>query len=565
MRRFLCLWLPRWPTDRWQRQQAEPVAGPLVLTASGQGGIRLTAVDRAAARMGLSAGMKLADARALVPGLTVADAEPMADAKALAALAGWCTRYSPWCAADGEDGIRLDITGCAHLFGGELAMLRDMTRRLHSFGIGGRGGIADTPAAAWGWARYRPKRRSMILAVGETEPLLPLPTAALRLDPVDIDTLRVLGLNHIDAVAALPRGPLSQRLGEAVLERLDRMFGREAEPISPRPITEPWISRMIFPEGIGRREDIDAAAGRLVEHLCAQMALRGQGARRLILRFFRVDGTVQHIAIGTSGPSHTPRHIIRLLAERLDTVEPGFGIEAMMLEATRAEPLSPMQSTFSAAGEIDATGLFALIDRLQNRLGPNRVVQLAPVESHVPERAEVQGTATVTAVSRKQKSAASLEGEVGAKRRVGGNVAAFSRPVDMLNRTPHPSTLRIADLPLKGGGAFKTRMQHLRPVPSILKSARPLALLPFPEPIEAIAPVPDDPPLSFQWRKIRHRVAFADGPERIGPEWWRADAPPKPRDYYRVEDADGRRFWLYREGLYGGAEAPRWFLHGFFP
>jgi len=505
MRRFLCLWFPRWPTDRWQRQ-ADGIEGPLALTASGQGGIRLTAVDVAAARLGLSAGMTLADARALVPGLTVADADPAADAKALAALTGWCSRYSPWCALDGADGIRLDITGCAHLFGGEAAMLTDMIRRLRAFGFTARGAVADTPAAAWGWARYRPKAAPPILNEGEIAPLLPLPIAALRLEPESIDTLRVLGLDSIATVVDLPRGPLSQRLGDSVLSRLDRMFGRAAEPISPRAVAEPWLSRMIFAEPIGRREDLDAAAERLAAYLCRELALKGQGARRLVLHFYRVDGAVQHIAIGTSRPTHTPGHMLRLFAERLEQVEPGFGIEAIVLEATRTEPLSATQGALTAAGEIDATDLAGLIDRLQNRLGPGRVVQLVPVESHVPERAEVQAAAPARALKR------------------------------------------------------------LRPPPGFtLKSARPLSLLPIPEPIEAIAPVPDDPPLSFRWRHIQHRIAFADGPERIGPEWWRPDTSSKARDYYRVEDLAGRRFWLYREGLYGTAEAPRWFLHGFFP
>jgi protein ImuB len=509
MRRFLCLWFPRWQTDRWQRQ-GDAISGPLALTASGQGGIRLTAVDRSAARQGLSAGMTLADARALVPGLTVADADPAADAKALASLTDWCSRYSPWCATDGADGIRLDITGCAHLFGREAAMLRDMGHRLRSFGLNARGAIADTPAAAWGWARYRPKSRPPILNEGETEALLSLPIAALRLDPDSIDALRVLGLDTIRTVATLPRGPLSQRLGEAVLRRLDRLFGREAEPISPRAVAEPWLSRMIFPEAIGRREDIDVAIERLVAYLCREMSFKSQGARRLVLHFYRVDGAVQHIAIGTSRPTHTPSHILRLFAEQLEKVEPGFGIEAIVLEATEAEPLSAMQGALSAAGEIDATSLAGLIDRLQNRLGQNRVVQLIPVESHMPERAEIQE-------------------------------AAAPSPVHKLKRGFKPAS------------GFS------------LKSSRPLTLLPIPEPIEAIAPVPDDPPLSFHWRRTQHRVAFADGPERIGPEWWRADTSPKPRDYYRVEDTAGRRYWLYREGLYGGAEAPRWFLHGFFP
>jgi len=451
--------------------------------------------------------MTLADARALVPGLTVADAEPRADAKALAALTDWCSRYSPWCATDGEDGIRLDITGCAHLFGGEAAMLKDLEHRLRGFGFIARGAVADTPAAAWGWTRYRPKSRSPILSEGEVEALLSLPIAALRLDPDSLDTLRVLGLDKAGAVADLPRGPLTQRLGEAVLRRLDRMLGREAEPISPRAVAEPWRSRLIFPEAIGRREDIDGAAERLVAHLCRAMSLKGQGARRLILHFYRVDGAVQHIAIGTSRPSHTPAHLVRLFAERLEKVEPGFGIEAIVLEATETESLSTMQGALSALGEIDAAHLAGLIDRLQNRLGPNRVVQLIPVESHVPERAEVQEAAKPT------------------------------RPL----------------------------RRHTPPPGFPLKSARPLSLLPIPEPIEAIAPIPDDPPLSFSWRRIQHRIAFADGPERIGPEWWRAEVPAKARDYYRVEDLTGRRFWLYREGLYGAAEPPRWFLHGFFP
>jgi protein ImuB len=451
--------------------------------------------------------MTLADARALLPDLTAADADPGADAKALGALTDWCGRYSPWCAPDGADGIRLDITGCAHLFGGEAAMLNDLIRRLRAFGLIARGAVADTPAAAWGWARYRPKSAPWVLAEGETAPLLPLPVAALRLAPESLDMLRVLGLNSIATVANLPRGPLSQRMGEAVLARLDRMFGRAAEPISPRAAAEPWMSRIIFAEPIGRREDIDAAAERLTGHLCHALSLKGQGARRLKLNFYRVDGTVQHIAIGTSRPTHARAHILRLFAERLEQVEPGFGIEAIVLEADETEALADMQGAFNAAGEIDAADLAGLIDRLQNRLGPRRVMQLVPVASHVPERAEARAVAAPRRSPKRQK--------------------------------PPPGFT--------------------------LKSARPVSLLPIPEPIEAIAPVPDDPPVSFQWRRIQHRIAFADGPERIEPEWWQAESSARARDYYRVEDQVGRRFWLYREGPYGAPEPPRWFLHGFFP
>jgi len=463
-------------------------------------------------RLGLSVGQPLADARALVPDLIVADSEPAADAASLIALTEWCTRYSPWAAPDGEDGIRLDITGCAHLFGGETGIVRDMARRLRGFGIGTRGAIADTPAAAWGWARYRPRKAGPILRTGDDKALMSLPVAALRLQPDSLETLAALGLDTVGTVAALPRGPLTHRLGEAVLERLDRMFGRAAEPISPRAIAEPWISRLIFAEPIGRREDIDAATERLLANLCREMEQNGQGARRLLLAFYRVDGAVQHIAVGTSHPSHTQVHIMRLFAERLDSVAPGFGIEAMVLEATETEPLVSEQTGFSVSGEMDTAALARLIDRLQNRLGPQRVVRLVPVESHVPERAERRAVA-------------------GPSGRHHGKLGTWSLPQSRL-----------------------------------LKSLRPLTLLPIPEPIQAIAPVPDDPPLSFRWKEKNHRIAAADGPERIGPEWWLAEGGRKPRDYYRVENSEGQRFWVYREGLYGDEkEPPRWFLHGFFP
>ncbi len=554
MRRFLCLWFPRFSTDRWRRLRTEPLPRPLALSLRGQGGVRLTAVDERAAALGLHAGMALADARALVPDLVVADAAPEADTKALAALADWCGYYSPWCATDGMDGMRLDITGCAHLFDGEAGMAADAAWRLERLGFAVRVAVADTPAAAWGWARQRPWDANAILPPGEAEALLSLPVAALRLDADSLDTLRTLGLDTVGAVARLPRAPLSQRLGAAMLDRLDRMFGRLAEPISPRAVAEPFLSRMIFAEPIGRREDIDEATGRLTRALCRDLSRKGQGARRLTLAFYRVDGTVQRLAIGTNRPTYAAPHLLRLFAERLETVAPGFGIEAMTLEATQTEPIEATQGAF-ASGGMDEADLAGLVDRLRNRLGDQRVVQLVPVESHVPERA--------------QKCASPLEGEVGDAqcRRVGGDGAAFS--VRSKRRRHHPppgpsGRPRIesgAGSPPQGGRRYEPkRMSWILPA----KAARPLKLLPIPEPVTAMAPIPDDPPLSFRWGHATHRVIAADGPERIGPEWWIIGAPRKPRDYYRVEDSEGRRFWLYREGLYDGKEPPRWFLHGFF-
>lgn len=465
--------------------------------------------------------MTLADARALVPDLTAADAESAADTAILATLADWCSRYSPWSAIDGADGIRLDITGVAHLFGGEAALLADAEKRLVRLGFTVRGAIADTPAASWAWARYRQPQADPILPEGDTRALLALPVATLRLERETVLALGRLGLREIGTVAALPRAPLAQRLGEPLMRRLDQFFGRAAEPISPRKLAESWIARLIFAEPIGRREDCDEATLRLVTQLCGKLAREGQGARRLELAFYRVDASVQRLAIGTSRPTHAPSHVVRLFAERLETIDPGFGIEAVALEATEVEALAPLQGGLdSSGGEGD---LAALVDRLQNRLGRGRVLQLVPVESHVPERAEMR--------------------------------------VPALSSGPSLSHLRgrgtAAEIPLpagEGGGRISGRVRG---------AVRPIKLLAPPEPIEAMAPIPDDPPFSFRWRRVLHRVAHADGPERIGPEWWKPN-PGRPRDYYRVEDTEGRRFWVYREGLYDGRQPPRWFLHGFF-
>ncbi|HTJ65464.1 MAG TPA: DNA polymerase Y family protein [Alphaproteobacteria bacterium] len=511
--------------------------------------------------------MKLADARALVPGLAVADAMPEADGQALAALAGWCTRYSPWTATDGEDGIRLEITGCAHLFGGEAGIVADMARRLHAFGVGARGAIADTPAAAWGWARFRPRKAGPILKAGDTASLLSLPAMALRLEPESLETLATLGLDTVRSVADLPRGPLTRRLGDTVLGRLDRMFGRTAEPISPHIPADPWVTRLIFAEPIGRREDIDAAAERLLAHLCREMGRKGQGARRLNLAFYRVDGEVRHIGVGTSHPSHTPAHIMRLFAERLDTVDPGFGIEAMVLEATETQPLTAEQTGFSVSGEMDMAALAGLIDRLQNRLGRSRVLRLLPVESHLPERAERREPAVPRRKGRKVSSSFKVAPIPTIERHSG---ESRNPVINLRDRGPMDSGFRRNDED-KEGGAEKPRKPlsaWIPPEPPFEKALRPLRLLPDPEPVQATALVPDDPPLVFQWQGRQHRIRVADGPERIGPEWWRPEAEKgslrRPRDYYRVEDEEGRRFWLYREGLYGAQEEPRWFLHGFF-
>lgn len=545
MRRVMCLWLGQWPIDRRRGRLPAPDK-PLVLALSVGNQRLVSAANAAAEALGITSGQPLTDARALHPALAVVEADPAGDATALRRLAQWCNRYSPWTASHGADGIFLDVTGCAHLRGGEAGLVRDLEERLLRQGIFCRAAIADTAGAAWAVARCGGK--SAAVPTGSTrQAIAALPVAALRLDPALAGSLERLGLRRIGDLYALPRAALTARFGEEVAERLDQALGAAPEPLSPLPPGPARWTRHRFAEPIGSGEVLAQALRGMVERLCASLGEEGLGARRLVLNCYRVDGKVGEIAVGAARPSRDPRHLFRLLSERLDTIDPGLGIEDMVLTASKVEKLasaqlrmtlSPRQGNERAVqsgreGEAAQGGklaafpdkavarqfarallaaegrdrdgtrteeLAALVDRLANRLGLPSVGGLAPHESHVPERAQ-------------------------------RFVPAFT--------------------PAKG--AWRTG----RP--------RPIRLLLRPEPIEAVAPVPDDPPLFFRWRRLQHRVRRADGPERICGEWWRGtQAAAELRDYYRVEDDAGRRFWLYRDGLYRPPASPRWFLHGMF-
>jgi protein ImuB len=464
----------------------------------------VAAADQLARSLGLYPGMPLAQAQAVVPGLSVVPAAPERDAQVLHELAAWCLRYGPLTAPDPPDGIWIDATGCAHLFGGEARLLADIVDRLARSGIASRAAIADTPGAAWAVARHAGTALTVV-PPGETATALhSLPIAALRLPEETVTGLARLGFERLEQLLPAPRAPLTLRFGPMLVRRLDQALGRVHEPIDPISPPDMVATRLAFPEPLLTLEVLSGVILRLSGMVCGELERRGLGARRLDLTFERVDRSLQLICIGTARPSHQPDHLARLLDEQLERIDPGLGIEAMRLAAPLTEKLGFEQPRAGLIdGEKIGPDVSVLVDRLVNRLGARRVYRAAPVESDVPERSV---------------------------RRVG--------PLSPPTGTTWPSSL-----------------------------PRPTRLLKPPQPVEALAMLPDHPPAQFIWRRRRHRIRRADGPERIAGEWWTTEHERRAtRDYWQVEDEEGRRFWLYRSG---DAVDPttgdlRWFLHGFF-
>jgi protein ImuB len=508
--RMLSLWLRRLSTDRIARSHERHA--PLVVTGKRGNAEILTAVDDAAERLGLSPGLALAQARAMHPGIETVAENVEADAALLESIADWCLRYTPLVACDMPDSLLLDISGCAHLYGGEHELVADLASRLENAGFAYSLAIAGTIGAAWAAAHYG---KPASYACGEEHALLaPLPFSALRLPPATVAGLARVGLKCIGDITDLPRAPLTARFGSEVLRQLDRALGYEHEPLTPRLPVAPYVAEQRFAEPIGREEDVLAITGRLARRLQFALERRGDGARRIELILFRTDGVIRRIAAGTSRPLRNPDEIRALFVERLaalaDALDPGFGFDMARLSVIVAEPCPPEQVGLS--GCEDTAELCRLVDRLSARLGARRVSRTVAQDSHIPELAEV------------------------------------ALPAQVVNSEA-------------GWAAFR----HFRQETDL--SPRPLRLLTRPEPIEAVAEVPDGPPLRFRWRRALHEVVAAQGPERIEGAWWSEHGGPA-RDYFRVEDKSGLRFWLFRAGLYRdlaqGAAPPTWFLHGTF-
>jgi protein ImuB len=505
-KRYIAIFLPTLPTDRAARRAETATGFPRATFEAAAGTLRLAATDTAARRAGLAPGLGLAEARARVPDLVASAHDSAGDAAALEALAVWAQRWSPSVARDAE-GLILDATGAAHLFGGEKTWLDAILSAFGRLGFTARAGIADTIGAAWAASRFGPTPATR-LPPGETSAALAdYPPAALRLPGSALVAFDRLGIRRVADLDALARDDtarrgLEARFGPEPIARLRQAFGEAAEPLAPDLPPPALRARLDFAEPISAPSDVARAVGLLAADLCATLEAGELGLRRARLICARADGTAQRLALGTSRPMRDPAALARLFAEHLPELDPGFGIDTCLLDAEIAEPWTARQSALALpdgdGGALRPEDLAPLVDRLVNRLGAASIVRLVPRESHVPERAQAR----------------------------------------ILALAPVPDSLRGAASPA---------------------APRPLRLLAHPEPIEALAELPDGAPRRFRWRKRLHDIARARGPERIAGEWWRGDGGA--RDYFAVEDGAGRRFWVYREGAAGGL---RWFVHGVF-
>ena len=518
--------MPNLAIERWAKTDCRPDA-PVALTIEGTHGPIIHALTRAAAERGARIGARLTDARALDPALVAVTADPQGDAALVRQIARWAGRWSPLVEVDG-DGLRLDITGVAHLFGGECNLIRDVQRRFLKIGLTARLAIAPTAGAAWALAHYRPS----ISRGGDLEArLAPLPAAALRLEANTVRLLERLGLKTIGALLGVPRLALARRFRGAdnVVDALDRMLGVKSEPLTAASADLAPRASLRLEEPATHAQAANQALERLIPALVHELEQRRLGARRLSLTGFRVDGSIATAWVATTIPSREPAHLQRLLADKAAALDPEFGFDAFVLTADWSEAQNAQQESLVEESS-SAQEMARLVDRLTVKLGPRAVKRPQPIESHLPERASGWIAAIGSSSSRRSgPSADSADRQ-----------SSASGPSILASLAPSPGQVRNGE--------------------------RPQRLLDRPEAIDVIYATPEGMPRRFIWRRAVHDIARVEGPERISPEWWRQSSSTRLRDYYRVEDSQGRRYWIYREGLIGDGRgsAPGWFIHGLF-
>lgn len=493
--------------DRWRRitarQRTLPDdAVPVVLARTGPHGPVIHAFSAEARARGITAGTRVVDVQAIHPDLHVEQADEQGDQQLLDSAALWARRWCPWTVRDGQDGIVMDASGAAHLFGGQAGLMRDIGQRFAMQGLQPRLAMAPTRGAAAMLARFGAAGGVWDLKTVE-DALRPLPVAALRLPEDTLRLLTRLGLKTLGALMDVPRTALMRRFDRVAVDLnplvlLDRALGRVADPLNAPEEARHWLARLRLADPV-----LDPAPHlqRLAEDLCAQLAHAEQGARRLRLTIYRVDGEWRAREVSLARASRQVAHLMRLITGKLEGIDPGFGFDLITLEALQVEPVALHQDHLDGARDA-SQDVAGLLDRLSARLGPDKISWPAWRETHLPERVEE----------------------------------------------------RVAALGAQGS-----------PAPVLLRE-RPLRLLQPPEEVAVLYAVPEGPPARFRWRRVAYLSTRHEGPERIAPEWWRDRPGTRLRDYYKVEVRGGRRFWLYRQGILGDGRGgdPQWFVHGIF-
>lgn len=503
--RIISIYLPRLATDRYLRLRS--VEGPFVLTHFEKNAQRIYCLNERAETAGLTRDLTFADARAFFPDLTSDLAAPLSDLRFLNVLARWAERYCPIVSIDGANGLLLDITGAAHLLGGEEELVSDLLARLDRAGLSARLGMADTIGAAWAVARfacdthksYGRRQTGMIVKPEDTaSALAALPVMALRIDAKTSTSLHRLGLSTIHDLQQIPRATLSRRFGCTLLTQLDLALGQAMEPVTPQRAEPRFMARITLPEPIGLADDVLGIAGKLMQQVCTKLEAAHKGARRLRLTVQRVDSGNQTAEIGLARPMRDPDRMTRLFVRSVEKMDAGFGIERMWMDAIETEPLNPTQQSHVDKKNRESEGLADLISRIGNRVGFEQVQRYLPAESHIPEKSFVIAA------------------------------AVYSEPVE--------------DWPIS--------------------NQRPITIF-APEPIVGRGTVP---PESFRWRNMHLTVCATEGPERIQPEWWLDDPDWRSgmRDYWRVQTHQGRRLWLFHTPQISASYLTTWFVQGEF-
>lgn len=497
--RFVTIWFTHLMPDWSMIRQPALRDTAFVLAAPDHGRMVITAASHEAQAQGIITGTAVADARAILPSLQVLDDIPGQAEKLLHALGKWCIRYTPVAAVDLPGGLILDVSGCAHLWGGEQPYLEEIVTRLQSAGYHLRAAMADTIGAAWAVSRFGHAAITVVPAGDHMPALLPLSPSALRLEPLVLERLQKLGLSTVGSFINMQRSALRRRFGTDLLLRIDQAAGLANEVIQPLQPVQPYHERLPCLEPIITRTGIEIALERLLETLCQRLQQEGKGLRTAILKCYRIDHQMVQATIGANRASHNTTHLFKLFELKILMLEPGPGIELFTLDAPIVEDVEPSQEAlWRGASAVEETGIAELLDRLAGKAVPGAIRRYLPDEHYWPERAV--------------KLAASLQEK--------------------------PATAWRTDRP------------------------RPIRLLPEPEPVLVSAPIPDYPPMLFRYKGKVHTIRKADGPERIEREWWLD--PGEHRDYYCVEDEEGRRYWIFRSGHYDVDNPHAWFIHGFF-